>query len=42
MPLRPYDDTDEPRRPRFDAAKVAQVAVFVVGLAVVGLVVAYR
>lgn len=41
MPVRMLDD-DLPPRQRFDADKVAQVAVFIVGAAVVGLVLAYR
>jgi len=36
------DATDEPPKPRFDADKVAQVAAFIIGAAVIGLVLAYR
>lgn len=42
MPVRRFYDYDLPPKPHFDVDKVAQVAVFVVGAAVVGLVLAYR
>lgn len=42
MPVRPYHDNNLPQKPPLEAGKAAVVIAAIVGLAVVGLVLAYR